>query len=92
MSGYQLYYFPIRGRGEIARWAFAVAKIDFEDVRLSGEEWAKEKECKYKNQNQFVKFHFEFFNGNIRHELSQPGKEDQPGQVGLLTAYKQVLK
>ena len=49
MSGYQLYYFPIRGRGEIARWAFAVAKIDFEDVRLSGEEWAKEKACKYKN-------------------------------------------
>ncbi|CAH3155181.1 unnamed protein product [Porites lobata] len=43
MSGYQLYYFPIRGRAEMARWAFAVAKIDFEDVRLSGEEWAKEK-------------------------------------------------
>ena len=49
MSGYKLYYFPIRGRGEIARWAFAVAKIDFEDVRLSGEEWDKEKACKYKN-------------------------------------------
>ena len=47
MSGYQLYYFPIRGRAEMARWAFAVAKIDFEDVRLSGEEWAKEKACKY---------------------------------------------
>lgn len=49
MSGYQLYYFPIRGRAEMARWAFAVAKIDFEDVRLSGEEWAKEKACKFKN-------------------------------------------
>ena len=49
MSGYRLYYFPIRGRGEIVRWAFAVAKIDFEDVRLSEEEWAKEKACKYKN-------------------------------------------
>ena len=49
MSGYRLYYFPIRGRGEIARWAFAVAKIDFDDVRLSDEEWAKEKACKYKN-------------------------------------------
>ncbi|XP_073251573.1 glutathione S-transferase-like [Porites lutea] len=43
MSGYQLYYFPIRGRAEMARWAFAAAKIDFEDVRLSSEEWAKEK-------------------------------------------------
>ena len=49
MSGYQLYYFPIRGRAEMARWAFSAAKIDFEDVRLSGEEWAKEKACKYKN-------------------------------------------
>ena len=48
MSGYQLYYFPIRGRAEIARWAFALAKIDFEDIRLSDEQWAKEKACKYK--------------------------------------------
>ena len=48
MSGYQLYYFPIRGRAEMARWAFAAAKIDFEDVRLSSEEWAKEKACKCK--------------------------------------------
>ena len=45
-AGYQLYYFPGRGRAEMARWAFAVTKIDFEDVRLSVEEWAKEKACK----------------------------------------------
>ena len=45
-ASYQLYYFPGRGRAEMARWAFAVAKIDFEDVRLGVEEWAKEKACK----------------------------------------------
>lgn len=45
-AGYQLYYFPGRGRAEMARWAFAVTKIDFEDIRLSVEEWAKEKACK----------------------------------------------
>lgn len=45
-AGYQLYYFPGRGRAEMARWAFAGTKIDFEDVRLSVEEWAKEKACK----------------------------------------------
>ncbi|XP_073251979.1 glutathione S-transferase-like [Porites lutea] len=45
MSGYKLYYFPARAKGEIDRWAFAAAKIDFEDIRLNfGEEWRKEKE------------------------------------------------
>ncbi|CAH3186622.1 unnamed protein product [Porites evermanni] len=43
MSGYKLVYFPIRGRGERTRLAFAAAKIDFEDTRLPFEEWAKEK-------------------------------------------------
>jgi len=47
MSGYKLYYFPVRAKGEIDRWAFSAAKIDFEDIRLKfGEEWLKEKECK----------------------------------------------
>ena len=46
MSGYKLYYFAIRGRAEIDRWAFSAAKIEFEDIRLSRDEWVKEKECK----------------------------------------------
>ena len=46
MSGYKLYYFNIRARGESCRLAFAAANIEFEDVRLSGEEWTKEKACK----------------------------------------------
>ena len=46
MSGYKLYYFPVRGRGEIDRWAFSAAKIEFEDIRLNREEWVKEKESK----------------------------------------------
>ena len=48
MSGYKLYYFNIRGRGESCRLAFAAANIEFEDVRLpvGGEEWTKEKACK----------------------------------------------
>ena len=47
MSGYKLYYFPVRARAEICRLSFAAAKIDFEDIRLDGEEWAKEKACEY---------------------------------------------
>jgi len=43
MSGYKLYYFPARGRGEACRLSFAAANIEFEDVRLEGEAWAKEK-------------------------------------------------
>ncbi|KAJ7389533.1 hypothetical protein OS493_030918 [Desmophyllum pertusum] len=43
MSGYKLYYFNVRGRAEIGRLSFAAANIEFEDVRLTSEEWAKEK-------------------------------------------------
>ena len=46
MSGYKLYYFPGRGRGETSRLSFAAANIEFEDIRLDGEAWAKEKACR----------------------------------------------
>ena len=46
MSGYKLFYFPGRGAAERSRLAFAAAKIEYEDVRLSREEWPKEKACK----------------------------------------------
>ena len=46
MSGYKLYYFNVRARGEICRLAFVAANIEFEDVRLQGDEWAKEKASK----------------------------------------------
>ena len=46
MSGYKLYYFPVRGRGETSRLSFAAAKIEFEDIRLEGQAWAKEKACR----------------------------------------------
>ena len=46
MSGYKFYYFNARGGGEICRLSFAAANIDFEDNRLDGEAWAKEKSCK----------------------------------------------
>ena len=46
MSGYKLYYLPGRGRGEIVRLSFAAANIEFEDIRLAGEAWAKEKACR----------------------------------------------
>ena len=49
MSAYKLYYFNVRGRGEICRLAFAAANIEYEDIRLDGEDWVKEKECKWKN-------------------------------------------
>ncbi|XP_078384007.1 hematopoietic prostaglandin D synthase-like [Oculina patagonica] len=43
MSGYKCYYFNVRGRAEICRLSFAAANIEFEDIRLTSEEWAKEK-------------------------------------------------
>ena len=46
MSGYKLYYFTGRVGGEIVRLSFAAANIEFEDIRLEGEAWAKEKACR----------------------------------------------
>ena len=41
MSSYKLYYFPARGRAELSRFVFAQAGVEYEDVRLAGEEWGK---------------------------------------------------
>ena len=54
MSGYKLYYFNIRARGEICRLAFAATNLEFEDIRLQGEEWAKEKASKWKESGMCV--------------------------------------
>jgi glutathione S-transferase len=43
MSKPKLYYFGIRGRGEIVRMVFAAGNIDFEDIRLTKEQWAEQK-------------------------------------------------
>ena len=45
MSGYKLYYFNVRGRAEICRLAFAASNTEFEDIRMTHEEWAKQKAC-----------------------------------------------
>jgi len=45
MSGFKLYYFNVRGRAEVCRLAFAAANVEYEDIRLDGDQWAKEKAC-----------------------------------------------
>ncbi|EDV25618.1 S-crystallin 4 [Trichoplax sp. H2] len=43
MPSYKLTYFNSRGRGEIIRYLFALSDTPYEDLRLSSEEWAKQK-------------------------------------------------
>ncbi|PIK57299.1 putative S-crystallin SL11-like [Apostichopus japonicus] len=43
MSSYKLIYFNGKGRAETARFMFAVAKQEYEDKRVSGDEWAEVK-------------------------------------------------
>ena len=63
MSGYKLYYFNVRGRGELARLAFAAANIEFEDIRLTREEWAVEKASKLNMYLIDSPLHIEIGNG-----------------------------
>ena len=42
----RLIYFNTRGRAEPARYILAQAEVDFEDVRITKEEWAKLKPSK----------------------------------------------
>ena len=39
MSTYKLTYFNFRGRAEIIRYILAQAEVEYEDLRISFEEW-----------------------------------------------------
>jgi len=41
---YVLIYFDVRGRAEATRLLFKVAGVEFEDRRMTFEEWGKQKE------------------------------------------------
>lgn len=41
---YKLHYFNLKGRGELARLVLAYAKVPYDDVRYTPEEWAKKKD------------------------------------------------
>ncbi len=43
----QLIYFDGRGRGEFARYVFAQAAVDYDDVRIQFSEWPALKESKW---------------------------------------------
>ena len=48
MVNYKLYYFSYMGRGEYARYIFAYAGVEYEDIRVESgsEEWTKLKKSK----------------------------------------------
>lgn len=47
MTKFTVYYFNIKGRGEIVRLMLTAAGVDFEDHRVQGEEWPKLKSSKF---------------------------------------------
>jgi len=44
MVHYKLFYFPFKGLGEPVRLLLTHAKVEFEDIRVSSDEWPKHKE------------------------------------------------
>ena len=61
MPHYKLYYFDIRGRAEITRLLFKQAGVEFEDKRLTKEEWVAMKsnpgECETLLSLVYISFH-----------------------------------
>lgn len=48
MAQYKLTYFQLRGKAEAIRMTFSVAGVEFEDVRVSIDDWvSKLKHCEY---------------------------------------------
>jgi len=43
MPQYKLFYFNLKSRGELIRYIFAVANVQYEDVRIEFKDWAAEK-------------------------------------------------
>ena len=41
MPHYKLYYFNSRGNAEVVRLVFAQAGVEYEDIRLTSEQWAE---------------------------------------------------
>jgi len=62
MTHYKLTYFPMRARGEIIRFVFAAAGVEYEDHRLQMGQWPELKPSKSSmNANRFC-----FFKDSIR--------------------------
>ena len=59
MSAYKLTYFQLRGKAEAIRMTFAVAGVDFEDVRVSLDDWvSKLKYCEYVTVCWFILYYY----------------------------------
>ena len=68
MSRYKLTYFDFRGRADLIRLLFVAGKVDFEDVRISFEEWPALKESKLRD-TVFILLESVFFLGTFTENL-----------------------
>lgn len=51
MANYKLVYLNYRGRAELIRFIFAQASVEYEDDRISPEEWQSCRQCKENDHN-----------------------------------------
>lgn len=46
IGNYKLYYFPSKGRDQPIRLLLNIAGIDFDDIKVTGEEWEISKQVR----------------------------------------------
>ena len=51
MSKIKLFYFDLRGRGELSRLIAACGNLDFEDVRLDAKDWPTLKQSRFRKSS-----------------------------------------
>ena len=54
MSSYKLTYFNARGKAEIIRLIFAQAGVEYEDIRIGGNEWREQLKQSKKLEISFI--------------------------------------
>jgi len=98
MPRYKLYYFNARGRAEVIRWIFEMNNQEYDDIRLSREEWLLHKsdaplgQCPWIDVDGVKIAQSSSIARYIAKQYGMAGKDDvEQAKVDMLAAYVEDL-